>query len=128
MMDIMIRRLRFAFVILAVAVSVTLTLSQQSSHPRGGRAGEPEDPREMSKDPNGGIKRFLGQRTFGGKKIPAGAYEKAKLQWEKLRSSPVAVTRPGAGRATAPESVTSLSGIVLKAIGPSPMLSRSSQV
>src|SRR5206468_2814285 len=122
----MFRHLRFAFVIVALTLSVSLTLSQQASHPRGGRAGEPEDPREMSKDPNGGIRRFLNMRTFGGKPIPSGAYQKAQLQWEKLRNTASHAARPADGRSALPESVTSLSGTVWKPIGPSPMVSGSS--
>src|SRR6185295_19727716 len=69
-----------------------------------------------TRDPNGGIRHFLGARTYGGRRVPADAYEKAKRQWDKLRTARSLGARPRSGGG----SVTSLSGVVWQAIGPAP--------
>jgi hypothetical protein len=94
-------------------------------------------PGEARRDPDEGIRRFLEQRTFGGKPIPDGAWERAKRQWNALpkgrgvpphRGGPPTREPAGPsgsaaplGAAAASFSSTSLSGVVWQPIGPSPI-------
>jgi hypothetical protein len=89
------------------------------------------------RDPNAGIKHFWAVRTLGHKKIPQGAYESAKRQWDALPKVATYSGVPGKQHKGAPSNassgsaskfspvmlspITSLNGVTWRAIGPDPI-------
>lgn len=72
--------------------------------------------RNKPRDATAGVKKFWSERTRA-TPVPGNAYEKAKRQWDKLPKTGRAIR----GKAMPTGSVSSLTGVVWRAIGPSPI-------
>lgn len=108
--------------VLAAALVTFLTNSIPASG-QNARQGQSFPPisaaamRNRPRDATAGVKKFWAERTRA-TPVPANAYEKAKRQWDKLPKTGGA--RPGA-KAMAMASVSSLTGVVWRPLGPSPI-------
>lgn len=115
-----------ARVFVAVFVSALLFSLSQTGFAQSSAQARP--------DPGAHRRKFLEQRTFGNKKIPRNAYDRALNQWERMpRTVSRLKRRPrkatGTNTNMAPLSaVTSLDGVVWTAFGPSPILESGSFV
>src|SRR5437868_13625439 len=69
--------------------------------------------RDRPRDATAGVRKFWAERTRA-TPVPANAYQKAKRQWDKLPKT------GGAIRGKAMASVSSLTGVVWRPLGPSP--------